>query len=89
MAPVRRRRAVRRAVHPPLTSPVIVRRPARPTAPRGWDRVDVTTTVWSKSSYSKGQQVCVEAGVGSLAAVPVRDSKDPYGPMLTRCSLIS
>lgn len=45
-------------------------------------RIDLTTTVWFKSSHSNGQQACVEVGVGPAGVVPVRDSKDPHGPAL-------
>jgi F420-0:gamma-glutamyl ligase len=40
---------------------------------------------WHKSSYSGGDQgsECVEVGVGAPGVVPVRDSKDPQGPVLT------
>ncbi|MBY8879312.1 DUF397 domain-containing protein [Actinacidiphila acidipaludis] len=40
---------------------------------------------WHKSSYSGGEQgsECVEVGKGLPEAVPVRDSKDPTGPVLT------
>jgi hypothetical protein len=39
--------------------------------------------VWRKSSYSSnnGGQ-CVEVGEGLSEVVPVRDSKDPHGPVL-------
>jgi hypothetical protein len=39
---------------------------------------------WRKSSYSGGDQgsECVEVGVGVPGVVPVRDSKDPQGPVL-------
>lgn len=36
---------------------------------------------WTKSSYSGGNNNCVEAALGALsAALPVRDSKQPAGP---------
>ncbi|WP_372672239.1 DUF397 domain-containing protein [Amycolatopsis kentuckyensis] len=39
--------------------------------------------VWSKSSYSQGENTaCVEVAFAS-PAVAVRDSKDPSGPHLT------
>ncbi|MEE4542220.1 DUF397 domain-containing protein [Streptomyces sp. V4-01] len=40
---------------------------------------------WRKSSYSGGEQgdACVEVGVGTPGVVPVRDSKDPHGPVLS------
>ncbi|MEV8103298.1 DUF397 domain-containing protein [Streptomyces sp. NPDC088135] len=40
---------------------------------------------WFKSSYSSNGGACVEAAanlVGSLGVVPVRDSKNPGGPVL-------
>ncbi|MDG9726044.1 MULTISPECIES: DUF397 domain-containing protein [unclassified Streptomyces] len=38
---------------------------------------------WYKSSYSGGSGGnCLEVAVGSPAAIPVRDSKDPHGPRL-------
>lgn len=39
---------------------------------------------WRKSSYSGGNQgdACVEIGTGLAGIVPVRDSKDPDGPVL-------
>jgi hypothetical protein len=41
---------------------------------------------WFKSSYSGNGGQCVEVAanfVGSLGVVPVRDSKDPGGPVLS------
>jgi hypothetical protein len=40
---------------------------------------------WRTSSYSNGQAggECVEVGFGASRTVPVRDSKDPGGPVLT------
>ncbi|WP_329367707.1 DUF397 domain-containing protein [Streptomyces sp. NBC_00669] len=39
---------------------------------------------WRKSSYSNGSGGdCVEVGDGDSAVLPVRDSKDPEGPVLT------
>ncbi|MEW1861611.1 MULTISPECIES: DUF397 domain-containing protein [unclassified Streptomyces] len=39
---------------------------------------------WRKSSYSNGSGGnCVEVGDGNPAVLPVRDSKDPEGPVLT------
>ncbi|MEU0226344.1 DUF397 domain-containing protein [Streptomyces sp. NPDC006284] len=38
---------------------------------------------WHRSSYSGGSgDNCLEASVGNAAVVPVRDSKNPYGPNL-------
>ncbi|MFE6053527.1 DUF397 domain-containing protein [Kitasatospora sp. NPDC056446] len=48
--------------------------------------IDLTNAGWVKSSYSQSGGECVEwapSEVGSLGAVPVRDSKDPHGPALT------
>ncbi|MFE6778717.1 DUF397 domain-containing protein [Streptomyces sp. NPDC057702] len=45
----------------------------------------MTEQVWVKSSYSGGEGECVEwapSRVVATGAVPVRDSKDPYGPAL-------
>ncbi|MDH6625794.1 hypothetical protein M2271_003605 [Streptomyces sp. LBL] len=37
--------------------------------------------VWTKSSYSGGNNNCVEVAHGAVdAALPVRDSKAPTGP---------
>lgn len=46
---------------------------------------DLNRIQWRKSSYSNGQDSgeCVEVGMGLPALVPVRDSKDPEGPVLT------
>ncbi|WP_328378525.1 DUF397 domain-containing protein [Streptomyces sp. NBC_01020] len=46
-------------------------------------RSDLSAAAWRKSSYSNsdGGQ-CVEVAEGSGAVVPVRDSKDPHGPVL-------
>ncbi|MGW4892312.1 DUF397 domain-containing protein [Kitasatospora sp. NPDC004240] len=39
---------------------------------------------WRKSSYSGNNGgECVEVALGSTGLVPVRDSKDPGGPVLT------
>ncbi|MFJ9695564.1 DUF397 domain-containing protein [Kitasatospora sp. NPDC101183] len=37
---------------------------------------------WVKSTYSQQGGNCVEVAVGSPGLVPVRDSKDPEGPVL-------
>lgn len=43
---------------------------------------DLTSARWFKSSYSDGQNNCVEVAlVGQVVAM--RDSKDPGGPALT------
>ncbi|MFF4079421.1 DUF397 domain-containing protein [Streptomyces sp. NPDC001777] len=41
--------------------------------------------LWFKSSYSNNGGACIEVAanlVASLGVVPVRDSKDPNGPVL-------
>ncbi|MFI1431365.1 DUF397 domain-containing protein [Streptomyces lydicus] len=46
-------------------------------------RVDLTTAMWRKSSYSNGDGGdCVEVVDGLRGIVPVRDSKAPHGPAL-------
>ncbi|WP_030057950.1 MULTISPECIES: DUF397 domain-containing protein [Streptomyces] len=42
----------------------------------------VADLVWRKSSFSGAQSNCVEMAVGVIGVVPVRDSKDPDGPVL-------
>ncbi|MEU7177007.1 MULTISPECIES: DUF397 domain-containing protein [Streptomyces] len=41
------------------------------------------TARWRKSSYSTNGGNCIEIGEGVTGVVPVRDSKDPHGPVLT------
>ncbi|MFF4156324.1 DUF397 domain-containing protein [Streptomyces sp. NPDC001678] len=46
-------------------------------------RVDLSRIVWRKSTYSDGQEDCLEVAdpiPGDL--IPVRDSKAPAGPTL-------
>jgi hypothetical protein len=43
---------------------------------------DLTSASWRKSSYSAQEGQCVEVADDFLHRVPVRDSKDPYGPAL-------
>lgn len=38
---------------------------------------------WRKSSFSGAQNDCVEISESLPGVVPVRDSKDPEGPVLT------
>ena len=40
------------------------------------------TTTWTKSSYSTGNGACVEIKSPLVAAMSVRDSKIPEGPVL-------
>lgn len=45
---------------------------------------DLTDAQWRKASYSSGgqQNGCVEVARRRPGTVAVRDSKDPYGPVL-------
>ncbi|MEU1317823.1 DUF397 domain-containing protein [Streptomyces tibetensis] len=44
---------------------------------------DLTTAVWRKSSYSDGgDNNCVEVADNCPGMIPVRDSKQPQGPIL-------
>ncbi|RKN38333.1 DUF397 domain-containing protein [Streptomyces hoynatensis] len=45
--------------------------------------VDLRNAQWFTSSYSNGNGECVEAARGVPGAVPVRDSKDDAGAVLT------
>ncbi|MFI1620218.1 DUF397 domain-containing protein [Streptomyces lydicus] len=46
-------------------------------------RIDLTTALWRRSSYSNGSGGnCVEVVDGLPGIVPVRDSKAPHGPAL-------
>ncbi|MFD8083044.1 DUF397 domain-containing protein [Kitasatospora sp. NPDC059722] len=42
----------------------------------------LTGTQWVKSRYSGNGGSCVEVAPGSPGVMPVRDSKDPDGPVL-------
>ena len=42
----------------------------------------MTTFVFRKSSYSNGQEECVEVATNVPGAVAIRDSKYPDGPTL-------
>ncbi|MGW1880994.1 DUF397 domain-containing protein [Streptomyces sp. NPDC001970] len=47
------------------------------------NRIDLSTAVWRKSSYSNGTGGdCVEIADGLPGVVPVRDSKVPDSPVL-------
>lgn len=47
------------------------------------NRIDLSTAVWRKSSYTNGDGGnCVEVVDDLPGVVPVRDSKDPHGPAL-------
>ncbi|MER7754457.1 DUF397 domain-containing protein [Kitasatospora sp. NPDC097643] len=37
---------------------------------------------WRKSTYSNGGGQCIEVADGFTGVMPVRDSKDPDGPVL-------
>ncbi|MEU3887661.1 DUF397 domain-containing protein [Streptomyces sp. NPDC029041] len=44
---------------------------------------DLTAAVWRKSSYSDGgDNNCVEVADNCPGTIPVRDSKQPQGPIL-------
>ncbi|NKY55571.1 DUF397 domain-containing protein [Nocardia flavorosea] len=44
--------------------------------------IDLSNARWFKSSWSSGQQNCVEVAFVSDELVGVRDSKNPSGPPL-------
>ncbi|MDX3453911.1 DUF397 domain-containing protein [Streptomyces sp. ME02-8801-2C] len=46
------------------------------------EKIDLTHAIWIKSSRSNAQSACVEVAFLGQGAVPVRDSKIPYGPVL-------
>ncbi|BDM66721.1 hypothetical protein HEK616_02080 [Streptomyces nigrescens] len=47
------------------------------------NRIDLSTAVWRKSTYTNGDGGnCVEVVDGLPGVVPVRDSKDPHGPAI-------
>ncbi|MCN9239949.1 DUF397 domain-containing protein [Streptomyces sp. RY43-2] len=41
-----------------------------------------STAIWRKSSYSGGQGDCLELAHGIPALAPIRDSKNPTGPVI-------
>ena len=43
---------------------------------------DLLGVAWRKSTYSNDNGDCIEVGDGLVGSVPVRDSKDPSGPVL-------
>ena len=43
---------------------------------------ELSLTIWCKSSYSGSGDQCVEAAALSVGRYALRDSKDPYGPVL-------
>ncbi|MEV5238940.1 DUF397 domain-containing protein [Streptomyces cinnamoneus] len=46
-------------------------------------RVDLSAASWRKSTYSDGQEACVEVADNiPPGVIPVRDSKNPAGPAL-------
>ncbi|MEU9349518.1 DUF397 domain-containing protein [Streptomyces griseoloalbus] len=46
------------------------------------NRATTDTAIWRKSSYSGGQGDCLELAQNVPALAPVRDSKDPGGPVI-------
>ncbi|MGX7669772.1 DUF397 domain-containing protein [Plantactinospora sp. DSM 117369] len=47
------------------------------------DRTELTGAAWHKSTRSGAEGNCVEVADNLADLVAVRDSKDPYGPILT------
>ncbi|MET9297011.1 DUF397 domain-containing protein [Streptomyces sp. NPDC003077] len=45
-------------------------------------RYDLSAGKWHSSSYSGGHNECVEIADGIPHLVPVRDSKNPTGPVI-------
>ncbi|MGP3978917.1 DUF397 domain-containing protein [Streptomyces sp. 8N114] len=46
--------------------------------------LDLSAVTWRKSSYSNSDGgACVEVSDDFATVVPVRDSKNPHGPVLT------
>ncbi|MET8181928.1 DUF397 domain-containing protein [Streptomyces sp. NPDC005336] len=46
--------------------------------------VDLSAASWRKSSYSNQDGgACIEVSDDFAAVVPVRDSKNPHGPVIT------
>ncbi|MCX4685795.1 DUF397 domain-containing protein [Kitasatospora purpeofusca] len=43
---------------------------------------DPSSVNWRKSTYSGGDNECIEVADGAPGVFPVRDSKDPMGPSL-------
>ncbi|MET7294840.1 DUF397 domain-containing protein [Streptomyces griseoloalbus] len=46
-------------------------------------RATTDTAIWRKSSYSGGQGDCLELAHNVPALAPVRDSKNPAGPVIS------
>ncbi|MFF7456800.1 DUF397 domain-containing protein [Kitasatospora sp. NPDC008115] len=44
--------------------------------------MDLSHAVWRKSTFSGNQGNCIEVADGFVSVMPVRDSKDPEGPVL-------
>ncbi|MFJ6770545.1 DUF397 domain-containing protein [Kitasatospora sp. NPDC091257] len=44
--------------------------------------LDLVDARWRKSTYSNGQGGCIDVADGCPGVMPVRDSKDPKGPVL-------
>jgi len=47
------------------------------------EHVDLDQAAWRKSTFSGNQGNCLEVADGFPGVMPVRDSKDPDGPVLT------
>ncbi|WP_055524189.1 DUF397 domain-containing protein [Streptomyces graminilatus] len=52
------------------------------TQPASVNASDLEGLNWFKSSYSNGGGVCIEVSKDLVGVVPVRDSKNPHGPIL-------
>lgn len=50
------------------------------------NREEIDQLHWFKSTRSNGSGACVEIAHVQPGAVAVRDSKDPYGPVVTVAS---
>ncbi|WP_329148302.1 DUF397 domain-containing protein [Streptomyces sp. NBC_01456] len=48
----------------------------------GSPELDLAAAAWRKSSYTANAGNCVEVADGYPGVMPVRDSKDPEGPVL-------
>jgi uncharacterized protein DUF397 len=46
------------------------------------DTPDLSDSAWRSSTYSGGNNECLELAHGVPALAPVRDSKDPAGPVI-------
>ncbi|MFE4590631.1 DUF397 domain-containing protein [Streptomyces laurentii] len=71
--------------HAPLDTNTAVWRKSSYSNTSGGDCVEVAEgyTLWRKSSYSNAAEgLCLEVADDAPGLVPVRDSKQPHGPVL-------